>query len=536
MKRQFIKYIINLIIALSVLQSHSQDLIQINKDYYFFNGIVLDGEVILSTSKGLVKYDNSQILPYTKVSNNYNGYIKFRDNKIVKGEFVPSDYLNRVLPDRYLNIKYAILFHDNLIFAFINGDMLVYEQLIGSRTDLQSNVTGITNGYFSTPKGVFDYNQELQRNLPGFSLGKIRSISHGIAVCWGGIYIQYKNEGYDFSDNKNLFKVGNQVLGQAKDIIELSTNKYLVTSSKGVYILDIQEEKVSPILDNPYALPAKIKILNNNISLISLGENLYLMDTRSNSLEKYYTHNETIIDYHFNEKNKIIYILDKNGLVEIAKIDNKRFRLVQKEYNEISSLAFFSNTLLIINQNAIDVFDLTSSKAYYNLFNNSFNPQSYYIENDVFQIGSNTGIDKITPNALRSAIFVDSYRSLISDERDNTLLIIIIFLLALSVLYLIYLVNNKRNHINKILSQATNFTLEEKVKKYISNNLSTVTVDKIKNEFNLTNIYEIFSEETPGEFIRTQRIKKVKKMRKERFSEEEIAKATGFSVSYLKKI
>jgi hypothetical protein len=40
----------------------------------------------------------------------------------------------------------------------------------------------------------------------------------------------------------------------------------------------------------------------------------------------------------------------------------------------------------------------------------------------------------------------------------------------------------------------------------------------------------------PGEIIRKERLKIVKRMRKERASEEEIAKATGFSISYLKKI
>jgi predicted transcriptional regulator len=39
----------------------------------------------------------------------------------------------------------------------------------------------------------------------------------------------------------------------------------------------------------------------------------------------------------------------------------------------------------------------------------------------------------------------------------------------------------------------------------------------------------------PGEVIRAKRVSLVKKLRKRNTSEEEIAKATGFSIIYLKK-
>jgi len=40
----------------------------------------------------------------------------------------------------------------------------------------------------------------------------------------------------------------------------------------------------------------------------------------------------------------------------------------------------------------------------------------------------------------------------------------------------------------------------------------------------------------PGEIIRKERIRIVRIMRRKNAKEEEISKATGFSVSYLKKI
>lgn len=289
-------------------------------------------------------------------------------------------------------------------------------------------------------------------------------------------------------------------------------------------------------MDNTGNLPAKIKKLDSNNYLISLGKELYLFNAKSNDVEKYYTHNEIIIDYYVDKKNEIFYILDANGLKEISKNSAQRFTLIQKNYKNESTLVNFQNILLIIQESSIDGFDLSSSRTYFKLYRNLFNPQSYYLEKDILKIGSNDGVIEISSNNLRSATFINNYIESKAVKTNNTFMVVLITVMMLIIIYLILLVSRKRRLEKKIISQATDFSLEEKIKKYISYNLSTVTVDKIKDEFNLTNIYEVFSEETPGEFIRTQRIKKVKKMRKERVSEEEIAKATGFSVSYLKKI
>jgi len=66
-----------------------------------------------------------------------------------------------------------------------------------------------------------------------------------------------------------------------------------------------------------------------------------------------------------------------------------------------------------------------------------------------------------------------------------------------------------------------------------------VSIESICLEFNVNQneIYKILrNEKKPGELIRGERIKVVREMRKKKKSEEEISSATGFSISYLKKI
>jgi hypothetical protein len=49
-------------------------------------------------------------------------------------------------------------------------------------------------------------------------------------------------------------------------------------------------------------------------------------------------------------------------------------------------------------------------------------------------------------------------------------------------------------------------------------------------------LYDILGNDKPGEIIRNYRMEIVRKYRRLKISEEEIAQKTGFSISYLKKI
>lgn len=73
---------------------------------------------------------------------------------------------------------------------------------------------------------------------------------------------------------------------------------------------------------------------------------------------------------------------------------------------------------------------------------------------------------------------------------------------------------------------------------YIKQNLANATILSITEHFqtNLHVINKVLINLQLGELIRNLRIEKVKKMRKQNCSEQEISALTGFSISYLKKI
>lgn len=80
--------------------------------------------------------------------------------------------------------------------------------------------------------------------------------------------------------------------------------------------------------------------------------------------------------------------------------------------------------------------------------------------------------------------------------------------------------------------------IKQEIENYIEENLSSVNIEKLKSEFSLSNnqLYSHMGSVNPEEVIRAKRVSLVKKLRKNNISEDQISIATGFSISYLKKI
>lgn len=110
--------------------------------------------------------------------------------------------------------------------------------------------------------------------------------------------------------------------------------------------------------------------------------------------------------------------------------------------------------------------------------------------------------------------------------------------LAILVVAILILILIRQNRIIKNQRSLESLTTKDKIEAFIKLNIQNVSVELICETFNLpvNALYKTLGNVKPGEIIRNERLKIVKKMRREKASEEEIAKATGFSISYLKKI
>ena len=189
----------------------------------------------------------------------------------------------------------------------------------------------------------------------------------------------------------------------------------------------------------------------------------------------------------------------------------------------------------------IQLYDRNSEISGTNIISDELNKKAFYVTKDSLYLGGVNGLYSFDYSA-----FVNLFLRKVNQKKPEKNTVVdfatkyqwyliggFVFLLLISNLVLF----SKFKTTQKIKIRASR-DIKQEIEIYIEENLSNVNIEKLKSEFNLSNnqLYSHMGSVNPGEVIRAKRVSLVKKLRKRNTSEEEIAKATGFSISYLKKI
>lgn len=125
---------------------------------------------------------------------------------------------------------------------------------------------------------------------------------------------------------------------------------------------------------------------------------------------------------------------------------------------------------------------------------------------------------------------------------QNSLYILLIFVLVLLVMLYLVLRYKKRlklaeQNLESYKSTIVTVTRED-IETYLKENLADASIITLAEKFgiNMSQLYDILKPDRPGSIIQQIRLDVVRNMRQEGKSTEEIAKATGLSASYVKKI
>ena len=173
---------------------------------------------------------------------------------------------------------------------------------------------------------------------------------------------------------------------------------------------------------------------------------------------------------------------------------------------------------------------------YLNLIKNEINDRSLNIINDTIKAGTPNGILQISENNLID-LLNDSKISKDESKYESYSIIYLItigFIISIIVIIILLIKRKKQDSLNVIDNSVT----KENIIKFIHENITNVSIISICDKFgiNTVRLYEILEDEKPGEIIRKHRLNLVRRYRRERKDDTFIAKNTGFSVSYLKKI
>lgn len=504
-------------------------------DKAYFNAVYFNNEIVLGTSEGPFVFKNNEISPLNSKFKKA-GFIKIVEDELSTGSFKQSSEFDFLLPKIYENTRYASFVHRDNVLLFVNGELYSYKIL---PYDFKSSpsVRSISESFIATYQGVYDRSMELQKNFPSYSNGKIIEFNDETWLCWDGLFItEGENSTNYFNSSTFELEINNTTFGHTRNAIKLGEDLFLVATTKGLVKFDRQKMMASFLYETANKVEPIIAHQTPNFIIFSADNKIFQLNLPDEEITFLYEHDDTIIDlYTYN--NWLFYILDNSRLM-IIDLEAKNIEIILDNLEQPLNVISFYNKLIVTSNVGLSIYDLSSGKKFYNLIKTEFNRYAYYKGDRFINLGAVSGFYRLSVDSINSMFYIEESKSEIKATKESIpFYIIVIIGLLIVIIILLVIINSIRAKNTKVILNE-HFTLEENIKKYISQHLATVKLSTLTSVFNidLNELYRVFKDTSPGEFIRSERVKLVYRMRKEKRTEEEIAKATGFSISYLKKI
>ena len=516
-------------------------------DKHFFNMVVKNGSLYFGTSAGIFVY-NKEIgdleLFNASITTQIDENLMANAGKII----ATSTQFNYLLPSYYQNDQNQHVFYDSKLFIYGLGTLFIFSESFYNFQPYFS-VRAISKNFVGSYGGIFYKGNKL--DFPKSTDGKIKEFANNTFICYGGLtHIKDGVQTNYQSETNYEFTIQNRSYGLVRDIEEIDDANYLVFSTTGVYLFNLDLLTVQLIEASKSSTPFFVnkETFGNKLAAIyfyneqklvkySISEKkvdvIHKFDTQINCIQ-------TISNFQF------ILALDKEQRLLSYQLDLNTKKLKENpkvlgEFKEIKahSLASSAYFLFVIGDQGVDVLDLNTKQRYSKVISHEMNRLAQFNSGDTLFLGGVNGLYRIASSDLKSHLSGLEEKEKINKSNNDFLIspklvlgIAGIFLL-LTGFWWIKAQQKKRNLVN--LSPAVT---KGQLDLFIREHLSTVSIELLSTHFQLTvgELYKLMGSNKPGEYIRTLRLEKVKALRAELKTLEEISAITGFSVSYLKKI
>lgn len=536
--------IILIILLLSINSLFSQEnqgfeLKSFYSDSYYYNGIILNDEVYVGTSEGVFKKIGEELILEDQ---NLKGPIVVSNNKIVSGRAIIDNSFNYLLPYPYNKLFSSYLITKEGLLVFNKGNVFEF-QIQNIPFEFTPSVRSISDNYLGTYEGIFNLNSGEKLDFPSYTSSFIKEYNDFLFINWDGLLIKKDTIAYNFYDPEGFgVKIKDSVLGNSIDVIENSNPEYLLSTSKGIYNLNLRSQEFKQLIG---VTNGEYNFISQELSKNSL-DRMYIHDknaiysyTISTGLFKELVKfNQEIVDV-YSESGSQYYVLFKNALIFVDLQSPKNNYTITEDLIFTNNVIKFNNILIITSDIGLDLFDISSKIYLQNVITDEFNQNAYWKSQNELKLGSVNGYYTIPYTNLIGFFSQKMTNKSKKSEIENKDLVYLLLLILFSIVIILLFVKMNKNEkrIEKIsLTDQSNF--QEKVRLHIKENINDITVSELCKIFEVStnSLYSLMGNKKPGDIIRSEKLKIVRKMRRENASEEEIAKATGFSISYLKKI
>jgi len=537
-----------LLLLLSFSSSLSQEkknyrLIKIHSNVYIFNAIIYEGKILFGSDEGVLSIDKNII--YIE-NDNIIGPIEIVEGKIEKAQNIKYDNsFNYLLPDARKNLFSSHITIDNTLYLINSGDLLVYKRKFHKLKNYPS-IRSISQNYIGTYGGIF-YKDSIKLNFPTFTNGAIREYDSITIINWGGLSLIKADEQEDYYSHvysESGIKINERSYGEAIDSYELKHPHYYLSTSEGLYLFNSDSKEIK-LLKKTQNGPYRFISEERNIYGLQLlyfhdRKNIIEFEIEKNLFNEIINRDE-IIDV-FSEEQYEYYVLTENRLEYFNRKTNKKNKIILKNLSNPNNVSIIKNFIITTTDQGVFLYDMISDKLTKNILKDELNYNAISIEDKNIKLGGINGMYEFSYDDL---MFFNNKTIVDIPEKKTEYSIYLTFSLTILILALIIVFLIRKNRTSSILINKQsielnekNIELNEKIIAFIKLNIAHVSVSLLCEEFKLTvnSLYNILGNKKPGEIIRKERLKVVRKMRRQKVSEEIISKATGFSISYLKKI
>ena len=528
-------------VALSQENEQIFELKETHHNSYFFNTIVVDNKLFFGTSNGVQYYDNK-----TKT-------LKLINNDIVgaiahyNGEFIniptPIDNLySHLLPINYSKSKSNSLVYRSDIYIICRGVLFVFNLKSYNFKPLPS-VRAVSKHYIGSYGGIYSLVNNEKLEFPTYTNSFIREFDGVTFINWDGLSIIDKNGQRNFyASSGDGIEIKGSVIGMANDIEKIGNNSFLLFTSKGIYLFNDKTLNIKQVLS-----ASKYGTLNfirsekdiNGASRVFLhnDKTIFQYLPKTNEISNIASINEQIVDV-FSDSASEYYIITGKDVRKIHLTEKKENYILFDNIILPNNIGIFKNFVFVTSDLGLHLFDLKTKAGKELVIKEEFNKNAFFIDNNKLYLGSINGLYELD-NSTLTYLFNEQVNVQIEENiiirKENLLVygLLIILLGAVGLLLFrqeIKKMNEKREKY-KGINQA-------QINEYIVSNISSVSINSICNHFELpvNKLYNLLGKKKPGDLIREERLKIVRQMKIENKSIKEIAQATGFSTSYLKKL
>ena len=492
------------------------------EDVLFYKLLKFNNSIYVGTNEGIYELSQGAVKEeYSKISANINF-------DAIQQEFYNNSFDNQKLTS---GLSFT---QGDYLYEIIDENILVYKKKLGEKKLGGISIRVFSENFIGTYSGIFDYKHNKLNSFPTYTSGYIREIDKKVFVNYDGLFV------FDSISTPKYYKnlvgsieLNNTDVGFALDIVKFN-KMYILFTTKGVWITDfinVLKQIDSTIIDSRTENKYNPKFIFHFNKEINSSENRVL----------YYINNRLkVISKDFN----IYELKDFNDeVLDIKKIGDNLIYLTK------SQVKLFSNKSIVLTKNSDfhtvlpiseNIIALSSDEGLFRynikerlltkLISEEFNRNALFIKDSNLLAGGVNGYHKISIDQF--SFFFQPIKAAKKNEILSLFLGLTIFFFGFGIaLFISQKLYENRNQ-NKIQRP-----IKELIEKHIEENINIVTVDLLKDHFQLS--FRQLSKnlgETPGKVIENKRKIIFENMLRNNSSINEISLKTGYSKEYVYRI